>query len=120
MLRYGRVHPMKSAPSGQLPIDRWHQLKALRPAMRKMPGSLVPERRATKFSASPQLAQSLRIQPQQYAEQDGKGDHAAAAVAEEGQRNADHGGEADGHAHVDHQVQEEDAGHAICIDPREP
>ena len=76
--------------------------------------------RAPQCRRSPQLAQPLRIQPDQRTQQQRKADHAATAVAEEGQGDTDHGGEADGHAHVDHEVEEEDAGHTVRIDPREP
>ncbi len=56
------------------------------------------------------------IYPEENEEQDGETPERRAAIAEEGQGDADDGGQAEYHPDVDEDVEEEDAQHAVPID----
>ena len=60
---------------------------------------------------SRQQLHAVRIQLQQNKQQNSERPQRGAAVAEEGQRNADHRKQADGHANVDGEMKEQDRGY---------
>ena len=59
------------------------------------------------------------VKTQEDEEQDGEREERGAAVAEEGQGDAYHGGEAKHHADVNHEVECEYAYHAVAVDADE-
>ena len=65
------------------------------------------------------MREAFGIQAHKHAEQQGEADQRTAAVTEERQGDPDHRCQPDGHAHIDHQVQEQDACRAVRIDARE-
>ena len=73
--------------------------------------------RQTGGSVYPGLVAGVDAQKDE--EQQGEAPKGGAAVAEEGQRNAYDGHDAHYHAHVDEQMEEEDAQHAVAVDAAE-
>ena len=59
------------------------------------------------------------VEPHGDEQQDREGDERRASVAHKRQRNAHHGHQADGHAHVDQHVEQQDRRHAVAVDASE-
>ena len=68
-------------------------------------------------SGADQIA--ARIEGEEDEEQEGEAPERGAAVAEEGQRDADDRGQTEHHADVDEDMEEEDAEHTVTVDAAE-
>lgn len=56
------------------------------------------------------------VDAQEYKEQNRESPKRRPSIAKEGERNADDGGEANDHAHIDEHVEQQDAHDAVAID----
>ena len=59
------------------------------------------------------------IDPDQDKEEEGEAPERRAPIAEEGQRDPNHRDEPQHHTYIDEEVEEQDRGHTIAIDPTE-
>ena len=65
------------------------------------------------------MSPSSCVHPDQDKEQEGEAPERRAPIAEEGERDADHGDKPQHHPYIDKEVEEQDRGHTIPVDPTE-